>query len=210
MPNDGTEMTQGERRNLLEGWCQEGERWTDALQRVDPHELARIKQDFPLSKPSEQTAALSAYSFTGLIPTNQDDQVGSGHGYDGAVDVLLKNADSGDRQVMEVTTSLDQNYQGSANAIKEFERIIALTYTGSVTWALGLERGWENRRLKRLAPVIAGQLNDLDGTELGGDDEIELHPNVTARPLGPTDPPIVYIDSRNAGIELWRRLPRCS
>lgn len=190
---------QDEPRNLLEGWCPEGEAWADAVQRVTVVEWERIKEDFPLSKPSEQAAALSLYSFTGLIPTNQDDQGGGGQGYDGAVDVLLTDATTGERQVMEVTSSLDPNYQGSSRAVEEFERVIRLTYTGATTWALGLERGWEFQRLKKLAPIIARRLNKLDGAVVESEEEIELHPNVTARRLGVTDPPTVHVDSRNAG-----------
>jgi len=196
---DVENVDQYETRNLLEGWCPEGEAWTDAVQRVTAAEWERITHDFPLSKPSEQAAALSLYSFTGLIPTNQDDQGGGGQGYDGAVDVLLTDATTGERQVMEVTSSLDPVYQGASRAAEDFERIIRLTYTGTMTWTLGLERGWEFQRLKKLAPIIARMLNDLDGPVDGSEEEIELRPNVTARRLGITDPPIVYVDSRNAG-----------
>lgn len=71
----------------MDGWCPQGEPWAEAAQRVNPDEWERIKQHFPLTKPAEQTAALLLYSFTGLTPTNQDDQQGRGGGYDGAVDV---------------------------------------------------------------------------------------------------------------------------
>lgn len=192
-------MTTDEHRNLQQGWCPEGEPWAEAAQRVNPEEWERIKRDFPLTKPAEQTAALSLYSFTGLIPTNQDDQQGSGSGYDGAIDVLLTHATTGEQQVMEVTSSLDSAYQNSSDAVKKFERIIKQTYTGATTWTLGLERGWELQRLTELSTIVARALNDLDGTDAGRNEDVQLHPHVTARQLGRTDPPIVYVDSRNAG-----------
>lgn len=192
-------MTEDEPRNLQDGWCDEGASWSTAVQHVDPEEWERLKTEFPLAKEAEQVAALFLYSFTKLIPTNQDKQQAGGDGYNGAVDVLLTDAATGERQVMEVTTSLDESYQRASKAVEEFERRIAQRYTGEATWTLGLERGWESERLKELATVVADALNDADGTEAGRNRDVELHPKVTARQLGPTDPPIVYVDSTNAG-----------
>lgn len=158
----------------------------------------QILRHFPSTKPVEQAAALTLYAYTGLIPSNQDDQRGGG-GYDGAVDVLLTNPHTGRQQIMEVTSSLDPTYQRSSDALREFERIIAQAYSGEASWSLGLERGWEFRRLKELAILVARALNDLDSSEAGTDQSVKVHPNVTTRWLGPTDPPIVYVDSRNAG-----------
>lgn len=191
-------MGQDERRNLTDGWCREGVSWAEAAQRVDPQEWERIRRDFSIGKSAEEAAALLVYSFTTLIPTSQDDQHGSGAGYDGAVDMLLTDATSGEVQVLEVTTSLDPIYEKSSDALRKFERLIARTYTGQATWALGLERGWQLQRLRELAATVARTLNDLTGIATQGQ-EIQLHRCVTARMIGSTDPPIVYVESRNAG-----------
>jgi len=100
---------------------------------------------------------------------------------------------------MEVTTSLDPIYQRASKAVQQFERRIAQAYVGKTTWTLSFERGWESERLKELAPLVAQALNDADDTEAGRTEAIDLHPKVTGRQLGPTDPPIVYVDSTNAG-----------
>lgn len=194
-------------RNLLEGWCPEGESWTEAARRVNPDEWSRIKRDFPLTKPAEQTAALALYAYTGLLPRNEDRQQSrrdvssepSSGTYDGAVDIVLTDAETGARQVAEVTTTLDPRYEKSSSALVKFESIVRQKYTGAISWTLSLDRGWEAEPLKSLAHLVARALNELDGTTLGVDDDAGLHPVVRGRQLGLTDPPIVYVSDRNAG-----------
>lgn len=129
-------MNRGEPRNLQEGWCPEGEAWSNAAARVDPEEWERIKNAFDPKKAAEVTAALLTYAFTGLTPSNQDDQGGQGQGRNGAVDILLTDATTGEQQAMEVTTSLDRRYQDSSAAIAKFEEAVTVSYNGERSWSL--------------------------------------------------------------------------
>ncbi|MFZ4842996.1 hypothetical protein [Mycetocola saprophilus] len=191
-------MPEDSRRNLSEGWCTEGEPWSLAQQRVDPAEWERIKRDFPISKAAEQTAALSLYMFTGLIPTNQDNQSGGADGRNGAVDALLTAA-TGERQIMEVVSSLDPQYRNSSAAVNKFERIIAASYQGATSWALSLERGWESQRLTELAPQITDALSGVEEEGEANSNEIKIHPFVTAQRIQIAGQPTVFVSSRNAG-----------
>lgn len=191
---------EAERRNLLEGWCPQGESLSQVLRRRDPVVLKRIESEGrDLKDATEVRAAFLLHAFTGLDPAVEDDQRSRGQGRNGAVDIVL-SAPDGQRQIAEVTSSLDTTYQRSSAALARFESEIAQRYEGAMSWMLDLERGWESLRLVReVAPDVAAKLNQLDSGSIDTDGSFLIHPLVTAWPLAPTDPPIVYVQSRNAG-----------
>lgn len=193
-------MSSDEPRNLLKGWCPQGEVWSTAVARIDPQEWERIKDTFDPKKPSEMTAALLAYVYSGLIPSNQDDQAGQGNGRDGAVDILLTDAITGERQVMEVTTSLDRRYQNSSAALSKFEEAVTRAYTGDGSWSLELQRDWESLRLvKDVAPTVAEALNTMSVNDADRGGPHSLHSHVIAWPADTASEPQVKVRSRNAG-----------
>ena len=98
-----------------------------------------------------------------------------------------------------MTTSLDTRYQGAAGACARFEAEVQRHYTGRFAWQLDLERGWEHTRLVReLAPDVAAALN-TESAATSPRNVIDIGPHVRALLIGPLDPSLVFVMSRDAG-----------
>jgi hypothetical protein len=193
-------MDSGEPRYLLNGWCTEGEPWSTISESVDPEEWERIRTTFDPKKAAEVTAALLTYAYTGLTPSNQDDQGGQGDGRNGAVDIVLTDIATGEQQVMEVTTSLDRRYQDSSASLTKFEDAVTSAYRGNRSWSLELQRDWEGMRLVRdLAPAVATALSAIADSGEAIEGPIALHSHVIAWPNDTPGQPGVKVTSRNAG-----------
>lgn len=167
-------------RNLMEGWCDEGEPFSAVVSRIDAAEWERIQQAFDDGKGVELRAAQLIYAFTGLVPSMEDDQSGNGRGRNGVVDALLTDPRTGERQVLEVTSSLDSSYQKSVAAMSKFVSTVTQKYSGTASWSLSLQRGWEAENLRRLAPEVADSLTQIAAAETTAGIEYEVHPCVTA------------------------------
>jgi len=192
-------MTFSLARNLLEGWPTEGACWSKAARRINPTEWERIKSTFDPKKQNEVAAALFAYAFTGLIPTNEDDQSGGGGGRDGAVDIRLADGATGEVQIMEVTSSIYSRYQCSSSALGTFESRVSSGYTGDLSWCVELEHGWENLDLCIVAQAIVAALNSSPAETLESPCRQQVHSHaVIWRSPVPTIPKVQVI-SRNAG-----------
>ena len=190
-------------RNLQEGWCPEGATSTEALAAADLAVLGRIKAQFKPDPADERTAAIHLHLFTGLEPSSEDHQYRGGRNRDGAVDIVLSAA-SGAREIVEVSQSLDHAYENSAHATKAFEERLQREYSGDLSWMIDLERGWEKQRLRDLAPQVAKALNAASAAHVSNDTTLTVGEYIQATVLGLTEPPIVYISSRNAGADNLR------
>jgi len=185
-------------RNLQDGWCSEGATLREAVAAADLQVLGRIDAQFKPDPPDERTAAIHLHLFTGLEPSLEDHQYRGGQNRDGAVDIVLSAA-SGAREIVEVSQSLDHAYEKSAHATEAFEDRLQREYSGDLSWMIDLERGWEKQKLRDLAPQVAKALNVASESHVGDDTTLTVGEYVQATVLGLTDPPIVYISSRNAG-----------
>jgi len=160
--------------------------------------VARIALAFATTAEDERAAAQILYAFTGIEPQLEDDQLG-GTSRDGAVDMLLPTP-LGAPELVEVTQSLDPRYQRAADATIRFEEAIAREYNGTMSWSLNLERDWETITLAGdLASVVARALNTASAAGALHDHPLVITPHVHALALGPSDPPVVFVMSRNAG-----------
>lgn len=189
--------------NAQEGWCPRGTTLSEAFAAADLEVLGRIVSQFDRGQRDEFVAAVHLHLFTGLEPSLEDRQSRGGHHRNGAVDIVL-SALSGAREIVEVSQSRDHHYEKSAHATKAFEARVQREYTGNVSWMIDLERGWEKTRLRDLAPEVAEALSAASTSGPVADTTLEVTPHVHATPLDLTDPPIVYISSRNAGADNLR------
>lgn len=188
----------GARRILSEGWCPESESWADARASMSADMVQHLAQEFAPASPEERAAAELLATFTRAQPWREDCQEKGRPGCPGAVDIVLTD-EPRRPQVVEVTTSLDTRYQGAAGACARFEAEVQRHYTGRFAWQLDLERGWEHTRLVReLAPDVAAALN-AESAATSPRDVIDIGPHVRALLIGPLDPSLVFVMSRNAG-----------
>lgn len=154
---------------------------SQALRRRDPVVLKRIESESrDLKDATDVRAAFLFHAFTGLDPAVEDDQRSRGQGRSGAVDIVLSASD-GERQIAEVTSSLNTSYQRSSAALARFESEIAQRYEGAMSWMLDLERGWESLRpVREVAPEVAAKLNELDSGPIDTDGSCLIHLLVAA------------------------------
>lgn len=138
------------RLNLLKGWCQDGECFSDAIQRVNKDTWDNITAAFIGEDGFELDAARLLYIFTNLTPTCEDRQSGRGEARPGAVDLNLIHVTTSEVQVVEVTRSLDGGYERLSATVRRFEQAVDNAYTGKASWDLKLERGWQEMGLLHL------------------------------------------------------------
>lgn len=135
---------------MLKGWCQDGECFSDAIQRVNKDTWDNITAAFIGEDGFELDAARLLYIFTNLTPTCEDRQSGRGEARPGAVDLNLIHVTTSEVQVVEVTRSLDGGYERLSATVRRFEQAVDNAYTGKASWDLKLERGWQEMGLLHL------------------------------------------------------------
>lgn len=113
---------------------------------------------------SEYRAAVLLLVFTNLDPINADPQVAGSPSRNGAVDILL-TPPSAPPEIVEVTSSLDRDYESSSAQVRRFEEKILRTYEGRSSWNLDLNGDWHQAKLMTLAPEVARELTGLDRTQ---------------------------------------------
>jgi len=155
-------MTDPEPRNMLLGWCSEGETLSQAVEAVGTDALERSQDELAaVNTPGEELrAALYLQAFTKLQPVLRD-----GNGLQKAVDLELHAAD-GSVELAEVSSSLQNEHQREQKRMERLTAAVADHYSGMNSWLFHLAYGWatpaKGKHLTALAKLIARELESFD------------------------------------------------
>lgn len=188
------------RRDLSKNWCPEGEPFSSAAEHVSQSRRDALHEQFVNAGRSEYRAAVLLLVFTDLDPTNADPQVAGSPSRNGAVDILLTPS-SAPPEIVEVTSSLDTDYESSSAQVRRFEERILQTYEGGSSWNLDLNGDWHQSKLMALAAEVAQELTDLDRAEThSGTIALSASAHLVATRCATIGAPTVQTWSKHAGV----------
>lgn len=162
-------MVDREKRNYLENWCAEGESLMSASNTAGARAFQDLEEAFAEARPEECRAAMYLLAFTGKRPEPRDV-----NGLQNVVDILLHDS-RGVTDVVEVTSSRDEQHDVDFNRVEKLARKISDEYRGSQAWRLSFGYGWTSpatgKETNRLALDVARRLEEADAEAV---DRIDL------------------------------------
>lgn len=151
--------------DFTEDWCAEGVSLRRAEAQLTAAMWDEMRGEYEGAKPFDRRAAYHLLLLTGLLPRWYDRPPRQG-----AIDILLEGP-AGEREVVEVTSSLDGRYQERRQHTENLATSVSALYSGTQSWHLSFAEGWWEdvvatpRERRQLHERIVAELVDLDARQ---------------------------------------------